>query len=147
MGWDDDARAKAAAVAGGYPYFLQLYAFEAWEAAAHAGAIQRITSADAVAGEPAAERQIEAWIYGARFEGATGPSARTCSPCRISWTQKATGYVPATSLGYSIAHFLLAPPTCDADPKGSSMRPSTGCSPFPSRVSQQYIASCRSDEA
>ena len=71
VSWDDDALAKVAAVAGGYPYFLQLYAFEAWEAAARAGAIQRITLADVVAGEPVAQRQIEAGIYGARFEGAT----------------------------------------------------------------------------
>lgn len=30
VSWDDDALAKVASVAGGYPYFLQLYAFEAW---------------------------------------------------------------------------------------------------------------------
>jgi len=71
VSWDDDALTKIVAVAAGYPYFLQLYAFEAWEAAARAGAIQTITLADVEAGEPVAQRQIEAGIYGARFEGAT----------------------------------------------------------------------------
>lgn len=74
--WADDALAKVVAVADGYPYFLQLYAFEAWEVAARAGAIETITLGDVEAAEPYAQRQIETGIYGARFEGATESERR-----------------------------------------------------------------------
>jgi len=76
VGWDEDALTKVVAAAAGYPYFLQLYAFEAWNAAARTGRIQAITLADVVAAEPVAQRQIEAGIYGARFEGATETERR-----------------------------------------------------------------------
>ena len=99
VSWDDDALSKVVAVASGYPYFLQLYAFEAWEAAARAGAIQKITLEDVQAAEPVAQRQVEAGIDGARFQGATSLSASTCSQCRISWRPKATEYVPEMSPG------------------------------------------------
>jgi len=69
--WDEDALTQVVSAAGGYPYFLQLFSFEAWEVAARAGTLPRITSGDVKAAEPIARRQIEAGIYGARFDGAT----------------------------------------------------------------------------
>jgi len=71
VAWADDALRKVVAVADGYPYFLQLYAFEAWETAAQAGVIETITLRHVEAAEPHARRQIATGIYGARFEGAT----------------------------------------------------------------------------
>jgi len=71
VGWDEDAVAKVVRTAAGYPYFLQLYAFEAWNVAGRAGTIETIKLADVEAAEPVVQRQIEAGIYGARFDGAT----------------------------------------------------------------------------
>jgi hypothetical protein len=71
VGWDEDALAKVVRTAAGYPYFLQLYAFEAWNVAGRAGTIRTIKLADVEAAEPVVQRQIEAGIYGARFDGAT----------------------------------------------------------------------------
>ncbi len=74
--WADDALGRIVTVADGYPYFLQLYAFEAWEAAARAGVIAGITLGHVKAAEPYAQRQIETGIYGVRFEGATESERR-----------------------------------------------------------------------
>lgn len=74
--WDSDALARITDVADGYPYFLQLFAFEAWEAACRAGEFDTITLRHMVAAERYAQRQIEAGIYGARFEGATESERR-----------------------------------------------------------------------
>jgi hypothetical protein len=76
VAWADDALASVVAAAEGYPYFLQLYAFEAWEAAGRAGAITQITFGDVEGAAPYAQRQIETGIYGARFEGATESERR-----------------------------------------------------------------------
>jgi hypothetical protein len=76
VAWADDALGKIVSVADGYPYFLQLYAFEAWEAAARKTDIGTITLDHVEAGEPHARRQIETGIYGARFEGATESERR-----------------------------------------------------------------------
>lgn len=74
--WEVDALDRVVAVASGYPYFLQLYAFEAWEAAARARDLTVITVEDVETAEPIARRQIEAGIYGARFDGATATERR-----------------------------------------------------------------------
>ncbi len=74
--WSEDALGRVVTVADGYPYFLQLYAFEAWEAAARDGAIETITLGHVAAAEPYAQRQIDTGIYGARFEGATESERR-----------------------------------------------------------------------
>ncbi|MGH9092505.1 MAG: AAA family ATPase [Acidimicrobiales bacterium] len=76
VAWANNAVEKVVAAADGYPYFLQLYAFEAWEAAARAGAVGMIELEHVDAAEPIAQRQIEGGIYGARFEGATETERR-----------------------------------------------------------------------
>ncbi len=76
VSWNDEALARVVAAADGYPYFLQLYAFEAWQEAARSGAIESIRLADVQAAEPVAQRQIEAGIYGVRFEGANQTERR-----------------------------------------------------------------------
>ncbi len=74
--WADDALDDVVDAADGYPYFLQLYAFEAWEAAGRTGEIRVITSAHVDAAQTIAHRQVEAGIYGARFDGATETERR-----------------------------------------------------------------------
>ena len=76
VGWDEGALKRIVTIADGYPYFLQLYAFEAWEAAARGGKITSITAAHVRTAEPTARRQIQTGIYGARFDGATETERR-----------------------------------------------------------------------
>lgn len=66
--WDKPALERVVTIAGGYPYFLQLYAYEAWEAARHRGDFVRITTKDVLAGIPEVERQLNTGLYGARFD-------------------------------------------------------------------------------
>ena len=148
VSWDDDALAKVVAVAGGYPYFLQLYAFEAWEAAARAGAIQTITLADVVAGEPVAQRQIEAGIYGARFEGAT-EAERTYLFAMSDLMDAEGDRVRSGDVARVLNRELSAvSPTRDAlIRKGIVHAPEHGLLAFSIPGFQQYIVRRRSDEA
>jgi len=69
VSWDDRAVAAVERTAHGYPYFLQLLAHAAWQAAApEAGS--RVTAAHVRKGSPAAEEQLEA-MYRARWRAAT----------------------------------------------------------------------------
>jgi ribosomal protein S16 len=147
VGWDDDALAKVVAVAAGYPYFLQLYAFEAWEAAARAGAIQTITLADAVAGEPVAQRQIEAGIYGVRFEGAT-EAERTYLFAMSDLMDAEGDRVRSGGVARVLNRELSAvSPTRDAlIRKGIVHAPEHGLLAFSIPGFQQYIVRRRSDE-
>jgi ribosomal protein S16 len=147
VGWDDDALAKVAAVAGGYPYFLQLYAFEAWEAAARAGAIQAITLADVVAAEPVAQRQIEAGIYGVRFEGAT-EAERTYLFAMSDLMDAEGDRVRSGEVARVLNRELSAvSPTRDAlIRKGIVHAPEHGLLAFSIPGFQQYIVRRRSDE-
>lgn len=63
--WERDAVADLVAESSGYPYFLQLYASEAWVAAANANTI----TAEHVrlAGDPV-RRQLDAGLYAARYD-------------------------------------------------------------------------------
>lgn len=74
--WSEDALDRVVTNADGYPYFLQLYAFEAWEAAARVGTFDLINLQHVEEGEPVAKRQIEAGIYGVRFDGTTETERR-----------------------------------------------------------------------
>ena len=65
--WDGEALDDLVGGAEGYPYFLQLSAFEAWEVAARPGHIERITAADVQAARPAAERQRKLAYMGLGF--------------------------------------------------------------------------------
>ena len=69
VSWDDGAVAAVESSARGYPYFLQLLAHAAWQAARpdEGGAI---TAAHVRKGLPAAEEQLEA-MYRARWRAAT----------------------------------------------------------------------------
>jgi hypothetical protein len=74
--WDGDALEALVGSANGYPYFIQLSAFEAWEVAARSGRIEQISLADVQAAKPAVERQKETGIYGARFDQVTDGERR-----------------------------------------------------------------------
>ena len=67
--WTDGALAAVEAQARGYPYFLQLTAHAAWDAAAP-GPGDRITARHVAAGLPAARDQLDA-MYRARWRSAT----------------------------------------------------------------------------
>lgn len=69
VSWDDRAVAAVERSARGYPYFLQLLAHAAWQAA-EPDEGGRITAAHVRRGLPAAEEQLEA-MYRARWRAAT----------------------------------------------------------------------------
>ena len=63
--WQEDALARLLDLADGYPYFLQLYASEAWVVAGDAAAITR-THVDAAV-DPV-RRQLDAGLFAARYD-------------------------------------------------------------------------------
>jgi hypothetical protein len=67
--WDDRAVAAVERTARGYPYFLQLLAHAAWQAATPDEG-DRVTAAHVRKGRPAAEQQLQA-MYRARWRAAT----------------------------------------------------------------------------
>ena len=69
VSWHARAVAEVERTAHGYPYFLQLLAHAAWQAAAPVGG-DRITAAHVRTGMPAAEEQLEA-MYRARWRAAS----------------------------------------------------------------------------
>ncbi len=69
VSWDDRAVAAVERSARGYPYFLQLLAHAAWQAA-RPDEGHKITAAHVRKGLPAAEEQLEA-MYRARWRAAT----------------------------------------------------------------------------
>jgi len=148
VGWNDDALGRVVSAAAGYPYFLQLYAFEAWEAASRAGPIRTITSRDAEAAETVAQRQIEAGIYGARFDGATETERRYLFA--MSDLMDAQGErVRSGDVARALDRDLSAvSPTRDAlIRKGIVHAPEHGLLAFSIPGFQQYIARRRSEEA
>ncbi len=69
VSWEDRAVAAVERTARGYPYFLQLVAHAAWEAA-KPGEGDVVTAAHVRKGRPAAEQQLQA-MYRARWRAAT----------------------------------------------------------------------------
>ncbi|MBC7518160.1 MAG: ATP-binding protein [Microbacteriaceae bacterium] len=65
--WDQDAVADLVAESSGYPYFLQLYASEAWVAAAAADAPTITAEHVRLAGNPV-RKQLDAGLYAARYD-------------------------------------------------------------------------------
>jgi hypothetical protein len=63
--WADVALERVLELADGYPYFLQLYASESWDAAAGAA---RIETEHVEAAIPAVRRQLDAGLYAARYD-------------------------------------------------------------------------------
>ena len=147
VSWDQDALAKVVTAAAGYPYFLQLFAFEAWEAASRAGRHETIVLADVEAGEPVAQRQIEAGIYGARFDGATETERRYLFA--MSDLMSAEGdRVRSGEIARALSRQLSAvSPTRDAlIRKGIIHAPEHGLLAFSIPGFQQYVARRRYDE-
>lgn len=67
VGWDDDAVALTVDAAGGYPYFLQVFGADIWN---HAPG-SPITAVDARTGVEIARHDLDAGLYGARWDRAT----------------------------------------------------------------------------
>ena len=78
--WDNTALDRVVELAQGYPYFLQLYASEAWTAANERGEFSLITPDDVRAAVPAVGRQLDIGLYGSRF-GKLGPNQREIRVC------------------------------------------------------------------
>ena len=68
VAWEPDARDRVITLASGYPFFLQLFASEAWEQLGHASVI---TLAHVHAAEPQAARRLDVGIYATRYERVT----------------------------------------------------------------------------
>ncbi len=66
--WDGEALREVVEMAEGYPFFLQLDAFEAWEVATRRGAFTSITLHDVETAMPPVRRQLEFGLYGSRFD-------------------------------------------------------------------------------
>lgn len=66
--WETDAIQRVVALASGYPFFLQLYASEAWDAAERRDpAIAAIGAGDVEASLALAQRRLDNGIYATRF--------------------------------------------------------------------------------
>jgi hypothetical protein len=68
VNWEKAAIDEVVRLAEGYPYFLQLYAFETWEVARRRGTFSKITTRDVASAIPEAERQLNVGLYGSRFD-------------------------------------------------------------------------------
>lgn len=75
VSWDDNALERVVDLAQGYPYFLQLYASEAWAAAGRETDFSSVTLDDVLAAVPVVQRQLDTGLYGSRF-GKLGPNQR-----------------------------------------------------------------------
>ncbi len=68
VSWEHDALARVVTVARGYPFFLQLFASESWDAAERRDpALSAITVADIEDALPRAQRRLDNGIYATRF--------------------------------------------------------------------------------
>lgn len=66
--WEPDALTRVVELASGYPFFLQLYASESWDAAERRDAqMGAITQADVDSGRTFAQRRLDHGIYATRF--------------------------------------------------------------------------------
>ena len=71
--WQPDALTHTAAVADGYPYFLQVFGKKIWD---FAPGPDSITADDAIAGVAAAQHELDEGFYGSRWERATQAQRR-----------------------------------------------------------------------
>jgi AAA ATPase domain len=68
VAWDADALARVVELAHGYPFFLQLFASEAWDAAERRDSqLSTITAGDVDSSLPTAQRRLDSGIYATRF--------------------------------------------------------------------------------
>jgi hypothetical protein len=66
--WDPDALARVVDLAHGYPFFLQLFASEAWDAAERRDTqLTTVTTGDVERSLPIAQRRLDSGIYATRF--------------------------------------------------------------------------------
>ena len=66
--WEHDAIERVVELARGYPFFLQLYASEAWEVAAESQRpVARITAQHVAAAEPRVARRLDNGLYATRY--------------------------------------------------------------------------------
>jgi hypothetical protein len=66
--WSEDGLAEVVRLALGYPFFLQLYASEAWDVAAgRGGELSEITLADVTDAKPRVTRRLDTGLYATRY--------------------------------------------------------------------------------
>ena len=148
VGWDDDALAKVVAVAGGIHTSSSSTRSRPGRRQHAPVPSRRSLSRTSWQANPSRNARSKLESTALASKARRRPSGRTCSPCLISWTLKATEYVPATSLGCSIVNSLRSRPRRDAlIRKGIVHAPEHGLLAFSIPGFEQYIVRRRSDEA
>lgn len=98
--WTPGALSRVVELADGYPYFLQLYASEAWETASIAGAHNKITLHHVELAVPRVTRQLDDGMYRARWRNAS-PKARLYLRTMVE-LMDASGVVRSASVAESL---------------------------------------------
>lgn len=85
--WDEGGYRRVYELSHGYPYFVQLYASEAWEHAETAGSSD-ITDADVRAAESRVQSRVDVGLYAARYDRATATEQRYLQAMARVWRRQ-----------------------------------------------------------
>jgi hypothetical protein len=85
--WDEGGYRRVYELSHGYPYFVQLYASEAWERAEQAGSSD-ITEAEVLAAEPRVQSRVDVGLYAARYDRATTTEQRYLQAMARVWRRQ-----------------------------------------------------------
>jgi hypothetical protein len=85
--WDEGGCRRVYELSHGYPYFVQLFAFEAWESAEQAGSSD-ITEAEVLAAEPRVQSRVDVGLYAARYDRATTAEQRYLQGMARVWRRQ-----------------------------------------------------------
>jgi hypothetical protein len=88
--WDEGGYRRLYELSHGYPYFVQLYASEAWERAEHAGSSD-ITEAEVLAAEPRVQSRVDVGLYAARYDRATTAEQKYLQAMARVWRRQPRG--------------------------------------------------------
>ena len=146
--WEDDALDEVVEVAQGYPYFLQLYAFESWEVAGRHEKVARVSLDSVKVALPIVERQIETGIYAARFHQATEAERRYLFAMLDLMAAEGVGQVRSGDVARAMNRELSAvSPTRDnLIRKGVIHSPEHGALAFSIPGFREYVERRRLDE-
>lgn len=103
--WEKDAIDQLLDVADGYPYFLQLYASEAWQLA---GSAPIITVADVTSAIPRVRDQLDVGLYSARYDRLS-PGERDYVDAMVA-VADASGDAPSRASSGEVARSLQKTP-------------------------------------
>jgi hypothetical protein len=86
--WDESGCRRVYELSHGYPYFVQLYASEAWDRAESAEKAE-ISEADVLAAEPRVQSRVDVGLYSARYDRATTSEQRYLQAMARVWSRQA----------------------------------------------------------